>query len=154
MWCTLIKQGEMKFLGKMSFWYHYNKHTFSFNLTPKSSSYSYYFFDIRAFVYKAVSSFSRSVILKSRSLKFPIPIVRIWQAAENAELLVRKYLKISQKLHGGENSQNRHELFSPCQLQLSKSQNRPVWLVPCFFFWSKSHTWQVITTCNSIYSDY
>ena len=39
MWCT---RGTSDILGKMSFWYHC-KDIFSFNLIPKSSSYSSYF---------------------------------------------------------------------------------------------------------------
>ena len=37
------KQGTSDILGKMSFWYHCKKHTFSFNLIPKWSLYSSYF---------------------------------------------------------------------------------------------------------------
>ena len=36
------KQGTSEILGKMSFWYHCKEHTHSFNLIPKSSSYSYF----------------------------------------------------------------------------------------------------------------
>ena len=43
MWCTPVKQGTSDILGKTSFWCHCMEHTFSFNLTPISSSYSSYF---------------------------------------------------------------------------------------------------------------
>ena len=122
----------------MSAWYHCKGRTFSFNSIPKSSSYSY-FFEMWPFVYKTVSGFSGSVILRNRPLKFPFRIVLIWQFAENAPFFWRK---ISQKLHGGDEnhssifkkiSKSTDELFfTLCQLQLSISQNRLVQLVPCF----------------------
>ena len=43
MWGTPTEQGACDFLSKMSLWYHCKKHPFSFNLIPKSSSYSSYF---------------------------------------------------------------------------------------------------------------
>ena len=43
MWYTPTNQGTSDILGKMRFWCHCRVHTFSFNLTPKSSLYSSYF---------------------------------------------------------------------------------------------------------------
>ena len=102
-----------------------------------------------------------SVIVRNRHLKFLIPIVWIWQAAENTDFFfffffffffVGKWLKMIQKVHGGDikhaymsknkNRQNgRWVIFCPCicQLQLPISQNRPLRLVP--FCWSASHLW-------------
>ena len=66
----------------------------------------------------------------------------MWLAAENVEHFVGKWLKISQKLHGGDRTQIRYvkktksqnrqtSYFSPlCQLHLFISHNRPVRLVP------------------------
>ena len=68
------KQGTSDILGKMSFTCHCKEYTFSFNLIPKSSSYSY-FLRYDYYVYKTVRGFSGSVILRNWSLKFPVPKV-------------------------------------------------------------------------------
>ena len=88
-------------------------------------------------------------------------------AAENVEFFVGKCLKISQKLRGGDRkhikvhvhvknqkSQNRQmDYFSTLsQLQLSVSQNWPVWLVPCFVEMHHMFVWIIEAVCRSIIS--
>ena len=144
-WCTPTKQGTSDILGKMSFWYHCMEHTFSFNLIPKSSSYSSYLLRYDP-VYKTVGGFSGSVILRNLPLKFPSFGYDRLQMMQN---FCGKMFEISQKLHGGDRNHikvckkktkqnknlkiDRWVIFHPiCQLQMPISQNRPVWLVPCF----------------------
>ena len=148
MWCTPSKQGTSDILGKMNFWYNCKEHT------NKSSSNSSYFLKYNHF---CISVLSGSVIWRHQPLNFPIPNVRIWQAAENAEFFVGKCLKINQKSHGGERKhikvhkkKNRQmSYFSPlCQLQLPISQNRHVRLVPWFVEVHHIHNIQTSPSSN------
>ena len=73
--CDALPQNREQVIFRWSeFLVFYKEHTVSFNLTTKSSSYSY-IFEIRPFVYKTLSGFSGSVILRNLPLKLPIPIV-------------------------------------------------------------------------------
>ena len=106
-------------------------------------------FEVWSFVYKTISSFSRSVILSNHILIFFIPIIDLnMTGCIKSELFFfgggGKCLKICQKLHGGDRkhtkvcqktkiSNQQMGYFSPLyQLQSSISRNRHVRLVPCF----------------------
>ena len=93
------------------------------------------------FVYKTISSFPGSVILRNWPLKFPIVLDAT--SCRKCRICVGKCLKISQKLHRCDGKHNKAIMykiksskstvsyFSPLyQLPLSISQNRPVRLVP------------------------
>ena len=68
------KQGTNDILGKMSFWYHCQEHTFSFNLIPKSGSYSYFLkYDHLCMSPKAISL--KELILRNWPLKFLIIVL-------------------------------------------------------------------------------
>ena len=87
-------------------------------------------------MYKTVSIYSGSLILGKQLLKFPILIVLDLTAAENAEFFVGKYLRISQKSHGGGENMLRYVkkstlteklFFTPIPTSIVHiSQNKPV----------------------------
>ena len=95
----IAKQRTRDILGKMSFWFHCREHTFSFNLIPKLSSYSSYFF---RYDHLCTRHFSGSVILRNLPLKFQIPIALDLTGCRKCRIFEGKFLKISQKLHGGD----------------------------------------------------
>ena len=113
------KTGNKCHFGYNVFWYHCKEHTFSFNLISKSSSYASYIL--------RYDSFSESVILRNRPLKFPIPIVLDLTGCKNAAFFffVGKCLKIGQKLHRGD---RKHKKY----VKKKKSQNRQMnYFLPC-----------------------
>ena len=136
----------------MSFWYHCKEHIFSFNLIPKSSSYSYFLrYDYLCIKPRAVSLevwFWEISLKVSYSHSFGFDRLQ-----KMLNFFVGKCLKINQKLHGSDRKHIkllkkkkkrkkrkkknliiiRWVILHPhYQLQLSISQNRPVQLVPYF----------------------
>ena len=98
-------------------------------------------FEIWPLVYKTVSSFSGSVILRNRPFKFPFPIVLNLTDCRKCIIFCGKMFENRSELHGGDRKHIKVcktikisiSNFSPlCQLQSSISQNRSVRLVPCF----------------------
>ena len=69
--CTPTKQGTSDILNKMSFWYHFKEHIFSFDTKIKFIFLQ--LFEIWPLVNKTVSGFSDSVILRNWHLQFSIP---------------------------------------------------------------------------------
>ena len=105
MWCTPTKQGTSDILDKMSFWYGCKEHTFRCNLIPKSCRFIFLLlFEIWPFVYKIVSSFSESVILKnfafkvSHSYSFGFDKLQKMQIVfvENVWKSVRNYMEMTE----------------------------------------------------------
>ena len=74
-------------------------------------------FEMWPFVYKTLSSFSGSVILRNRPLKFLFRIVLIWQFAENAPFFWRKMFE-------RKSVRNYMEVMKIIQVFKKKSQNR------------------------------
>ena len=120
------------------------KYTFSFNLIPKSSSYSSW--DL--IIYVSDHDFEKSAFKVSYSYSFGCDRRQkmqnflwenVWKSVRNYMDVIEDILKYIQKTKT--KSQNRQRsYFSPlCQLQLSIYQNRPVQLVPCFV--GMHHIW-------------
>ena len=133
------KTGTSDILDKMGFWYHRKEHTFSFNVIPKSSSYSSYLLRCDNLCLRPLAV-SLEVWLWEIGLKiflFLFPIFWNVTGSRKCRIFVRKCLKISQKLHRqvievilryvrcvkkqkSQNQTDRVTYFSPlCQLQLS-----------------------------------
>ena len=104
MWCTPTKQGTSDILGKMSFWYHCEVYSFSFNLIQKSSSYSSYFssYDhlclrLKQFLWKC--EFEKSAFRVSYSYSFGYDRLQknVWKSVRNNMEVIENILGLQKK---------------------------------------------------------
>ena len=156
MWCTPTKQGTGDILGNMSFCviirstlsaFQYEHH-FGIKLKfDTKMKFILLLFEIWTFVYDFKQFLWKcdfEILTFRISYSYSFGFDRLHKNAEFFCGKVFEIMKISQKLQGGDRrhikvrkktkmSNWQMSYFSPlCQLQSSISQNRPVWLVPCF----------------------